>query len=172
MKTKLHNPQILAITAIMTALIIALTRPLIPTMTGYIHLGDIAVFFTALTFGPWIGMIAGGLGTGLADILTGKYAFFAPLSIVVHGTQGFVTGWIYQKWPSKLGMWLSIFIGGCIVIFGYFLGKILLPIWGGFASAVASLPFDIAQVLVGALGGLLHLAVVRAYPRLAHDRYR
>ncbi|MFI5205583.1 MAG: ECF transporter S component, partial [Candidatus Paceibacterales bacterium] len=137
-----------------------------------IHLGDIAVFFTALTFGPWICMIAGGLGTGLADLLTGKYAFFAPLSVVVHGTQGFVTGWIYQKWSTKMGLFVSVFAGGLIVVFGYFAGKLILPIWGGFASAVSSLPFDTVQVLAGALGAVLHLAVVRAYPRLRpNDRY-
>lgn len=166
MKFTLNNPRTLAIVAISTAFVLALTRPLIPTMVGYIHLGDIAVFFAALTFGPWVGMIAGGLGTCLADVLTGKYAFFAPLSLIVHGAQGFATGWIYQKWPTRAGLIVSIFVGGLIVVFGYCLGKILVPIWGGMAAAISSLPFDTIQVLVGALGGVIHLAVLRAYPRL------
>ncbi len=77
MRSDLNNPGRLATLAIMTALVLALTRPIVPTPVGYTHLGDSAIYFATYAFGPWVGMIAGGLGTALADLLTGAYASFA-----------------------------------------------------------------------------------------------
>lgn len=166
MKFDLNNPRILAITAIMTALVLALTRPIVPTPVGYTHLGDVAIYFTALAFGPWAGFVAGGVGTALADVLSGAYAHFAPLSFIVHGLQGVAVGLIYRKRPDLGGLFAGLVVGGLIVIGGYFLGETLVPIWGGPAGALGELPFNAVQVLVGSIGGLVYLAVERAYPRI------
>src|SRR5205814_1914609 len=100
MKFDLTNPRTLSMTAIMTALVLALTRAaIVPNGVGYNHLGDVAVFFSAFAFGPWIGMISGGIGAALAD-LTAGYGNYAPLSLVVHGLEGFVIGYIYLKRPN------------------------------------------------------------------------
>ena len=40
----------------------------IPATSGYFNFGDAIVMTTAFTFGPVIGAIAGGLGSGLADL--------------------------------------------------------------------------------------------------------
>lgn len=166
MRFDLNNPARVAITAVMTALVLALTRPIVPTPVGYTHLGDSAIYFAAFAFGPWVGVFAGGLGTALADLLTGTYAVFAPLSLVVHGLQGFVVGLIYLRRPDGRGLALGTLAGGLIVIAGYFLGETLVPIWGGPAAAIGELPFNVMQVLIGSVGALIYLAVARAYPRL------
>lgn len=166
MKFDLTNPRTLATTAVMTALVLALTRPIVPTPVGYTHLGDVGIYFTAFAFGPWAGLVAGGIGTALADILSGTWAHFAPLSLIVHGLQGFASGWIYRQRPTISGLLLALLVGGLIVIGGYFLGETLIPIWGGPAGAVAELPFNAVQVLVGSIGGAVYLAVARAYPRI------
>ena len=167
MKFDLNNPRILALTAVMIALVLALTRPIVPTPVGYTHLGDVAIYFTSLAFGPWAGLVAGGVGTALADISTGAYAFFAPLSLIVHGTQGFVSGAIYRRMHSTRGLILALLAGGLIVVGGYFLGEYLVPVWGGPAGALGEAPFNVVQVLIGSLGGLVYLAVARVYPRLS-----
>nr|MBN1229639.1 ECF transporter S component [Anaerolineae bacterium] len=168
MKFDLNNPRILALTGVMTALVFALTRPIVPTPIGYTHLGDVAIYFTALAFGPWAGMIAGGVGTALADLLSGGYAHFAPLSLLVHGLQGLVVGLIYRQMKgSGVGLFISLLVGGVIVVGGYFLGEMLVPIWGGPSGAVGEVWFNVVQVLVGSVGGLVYLGVLRAYPRLS-----
>ena len=43
----------------------------IPATSGYFNFGDAIVMTTALVFGPVIGALAGGLGSGLADLLGG-----------------------------------------------------------------------------------------------------
>lgn len=166
MKLALKNPSQLAILAIMIALVIVLTRPIVPTPVGYTHLGDTAIYFAAFAFGPLVGAIAGGVGTAIADLLTGAYASFAPLSLLVHGLQGFLAGYLYYRLKGTKGLLLGTLTGAVIVVLGYFIGEALVPIWGGPGVAISEIPFNLLQVLIGSSGGALYLAVARAYPRL------
>lgn len=163
----LNNPRTLAITGMMTALVLGLTliHITITPIGGYVHLGDIAIYFTAFAFGPWAGLIAGGLGTGLADVVSG-YAVFAPLSLVVHGVQGLLAGWIAYGSLKPTRLALGVLVGGLVLVGGYFLGEALIPVFGGLAVAVTEVPFNIVQALFGALGAVVYGAVARAYPRL------
>ena len=90
------NATTLAVTAVMIAVVTVATgflpRVPVPGTGGYVHLGDIFVFFYAFAFGPVIGAVAGGIGCGLADVL-GGYAVWAPLTLIAHGVQGFVAGY-------------------------------------------------------------------------------
>ena len=167
MKFDLDNPRTLATTAVMTALVLGLTlvRIAVTPINGYVHLGDIAIFFTSFAFGPWAGLVAGGLGTGLADVVSG-YAIFAPLSLVVHGLQGLVAGWIVRRRPTSAGLVLGVLAGGVILVAGYFIGEAVVPVFGGPALALSEVPFNAVQAAFGSLGAVVYAAVVRAYPRL------
>jgi energy-coupling factor transport system substrate-specific component len=169
MKFDLNNPRTLATTGIMTALVLGLTliHVAVTPALGYVHLGDLAIYFTAYAFGPWAGMIAGGLGTGLADVASG-YAIFAPLSLVVHGLQGLVAGWIARSSVSPVRLALGVLAGGVILVGGYFLGELAIPVFGGPAVAIGEVPFNAVQATFGALGAVVYAAVARAYPRLRH----
>jgi uncharacterized membrane protein len=156
----------------MTAVTFVLTRLVqIPTGAGgYIHLGDAAIFFSSFAFGPWVGGVAGGLGTALADITSG-YAQWAPFSFLVHGLQGWVVGAMIRRyirtqnqeenWPWTVA---SVVVGSAIVVVGYFIaGSILM----GLGAALTEVPANIIQALSGGVVGVpLYLAVRRAYPPL------
>ncbi len=90
--------------AVLAAVTTVLTRVVqIPTTaSNYINLGDVAIVFTAIVFGPFSAALAGGLGTALADLLSGPYAFWAPISLVVHGLQGLVVGLIVRARPINV----------------------------------------------------------------------
>ena len=121
MQRKALDPRILAITAVMTAIVFVLTRlvQLGPTpVGGYIHLGDVGVFFSAFALGPWVGAVAGGLGTALAD-WTSPFAQWGIASLLIHGTQGWVAGWISARWQDTKGLILASVVGGVIVVVGY-----------------------------------------------------
>jgi uncharacterized membrane protein len=172
MSRKQFDPRILAVTAVMTAIVFVLTRMIqVPTpVVGYIHLGDVGVFFSAFAFGPWVGAVAGGLGTALAD-LTSPYAQWAPFSFLIHGAQGWAAGWISARWPGLRGLLLASLVGGAIVVVGYLLAGTILV---GFGAALTEVPLNVVQVTVGAVVSVpLVLAVQRAYPpilRLGHRR--
>ena len=166
MSRKGFDPRILAIAAVMTAIVFVLTRLVqVPTPArGYIHLGDAGIFFSAFAFGPWVGVIAGGLGTALADVTSG-YPQWAVFSFLIHGAQGWVVGWLSQRWPGLGGLVLSAVVGCVIVVAGYFVAGSLMM---GVGAAVGELPLNIIQVSAGALIGVpLYLAVRAAYPPIA-----
>lgn len=173
MRFDLSNPRTLATTGIMTALVLGLTLVHVAQtpIGGYIHLGDVAIIFTALAFGPWAGLIAGGIGTGLADVVSG-YAIFAPLSLIVHGTQGFMIGWIVRQNVTPARTIVALVVGWLILVTGYFLGESLIPIFGGMAYALTEVPWNAVQGLVGSSGAVVYLAVARAYPRLRHSEQK
>jgi uncharacterized membrane protein len=168
-----------AVTAVFTLLI---RIPIAPTR-GYINLGDVAIYFTAFTFGPVTALITAGLGTAIADLLSG-YAQWAPISLFIHGLQGFFAGLIVrrsiirmqEKYETdeagsesrstyRISIPVILFAGlvGLVIMAGfYFLAGAALV---GFGAAAVEIPGNIIQCVVGAVGGfLLTKTVIKAYP--------
>ena len=161
------NALKVAVVAVLTAVVVVFTMIVrIPTAKGYLNLCDVAICFIAFTFGPWTAFIAGGLGTALADLITG-YAQWAPISFVVHGAEGFLVALIVrQKGDKAIPVFKKLLAGiVCIttVTLGYF---VLAGIFiSGFSVAAAEVPGNIAQSGVGVVLGLaVSYAVQRAYP--------
>ena len=148
---------------LMTAIVFVLTRVIqVPTpVVGYIHLGEVGIFFSALAFGPLVGAVAGGVGTALAD-LTSPYAQWAIYSLIVHGLEGWLVGWISRRLRGTGGSIAAIVVGGLVVVAGYLLaGTILI----GFGAALAEVPLNVVQVAAGGVVAIpLYAAVRRAYP--------
>ncbi len=155
----------LAVVAVMIAIVAVLTFAVqipIPATGGYIHFGDVGVFFTAFAFGPVFGAIAGGVGCAIADIISG-YAAWAPLTLIAHGLQGFLAAYFgYRK--GLVGMIVGWAIGAIVLIAVYFLGEWF--IYGlGFAGAMAEVVPNVLQMVVGGVIAVpLVLAIRRAYP--------
>ena len=165
MSRRSFDPRILAVTAVMTAIVFVLTRMVqVPTPAkGYIHLGDAGIFFSALAFGPWVGAVAGGLGTALADVTSGYLQWAIP-SFLIHGLQGWIVGWASERWTGKRGLILSVLLGAVVVPLGYLAAGSLLS---GVGAAFSELPLNIIQVAAGAVVGVpLFVAVRQAYPPL------
>jgi uncharacterized membrane protein len=158
----------IAAAAIMTAVVTVFTAVVQvrnPASGGYFNLSDVAVVFAASAFGPWVGLVAGGLGTAISDLLSG-YAQFAPLSFIAHGGEGLLVGLIALRRPSWLvPAWLA---GVVWMMVAYFLGETVML---GSAAAVADLVgTNWIQALAGAVGIPLYYAVRAAYPPIVHLR--
>jgi len=155
----------IAAIAIMTAVTMVFTYvvriPIAPTR-GYINLGDVAVFFTAFTFGPFTALISGGLGPAIADIVAG-YSQWAPITFAAHGLQGFAAALVIRALANrKIAEPAAGLAGMIVMIVLYLLGGAFMM---GFAAAVVEIPMNIIQNAVGILGGfVLSRAVKRAYP--------
>lgn len=136
---------------------------------GYFNLGDVAIAFTAYTFGPVTALIAGGVGTALADLI-GGFAQWSPISLVVHGLQGLAVGLIARAGGKSVAVRVLAGIAGIgIMVAGYGAGGTLLM---GFGPAVAEAPGNLVQSAVGvALGLPLSIAVARAYPPIERQRW-
>ncbi len=163
------TPQLAAISALMIALTTVFTlvvRVPVPASGGYINLSDVAITFAALTFGPVVGFLAGGIGAGLADII-GGYAQWAPLTLIAHGVEGLLIGYIgYNRgWMHIAIGWL---VGGLFMVLAYFVGEV--TVMGiGWSGALTELPGNLIQMFVGGLVGIpLMMAVRKAYPPIVH----
>ncbi|RKX82147.1 MAG: ECF transporter S component [Spirochaetes bacterium] len=163
------------LTAITTIFTIAVRIPIAPTR-GYINLGDVAIYFSAITFGPFSALVSGGLGTALADILSG-YSQWAPISFAVHGLEGLVIGLIVQHFYGEnsstanlIVAWTLAFIAGTVVMAGgYLLAENFIV---GLGAALTELPGNIIQNIAGIAGGIpLALAIKKAYPPVVNFKW-
>ncbi|UCE92005.1 MAG: ECF transporter S component [Methanobacteriota archaeon] len=161
------SPKTVALYGVLTALTAAITFvtfvPFAPTK-GYFNMGDSMVFFSAFAFGWRAGAICGGVGSAAADVLLGS-GYFAPYTLVAKGSEGLVAGLIDRSGNGK--RWIRIIaisVGGACMVATYFLSELyLLDV--GWGAAIAEVPGNIIQVIVGGtVGSLLAWYVRKAYP--------
>jgi energy-coupling factor transport system substrate-specific component len=159
------DARTIAVTAIMIAVVAVFTRFIVvPIGTGYFNFSDVAIYFAAFAFGPWVGLVAGGVGAALADISLG-YSQFAILTFFAHGLEGLVAGYL-GRGNDRLRMLLGWLAGTIVMVGLYFLGEATVPaMWGGLPQALTEWPFNLLQNVAGGIVGIpLVLAVRRAYP--------
>ena len=124
----------MALTCIATMLI------QIPIPLGYAHLGDSVILITAYLFGPVVGALAGGIGSAMADILTGYPVWAVPT--------------LLNKVSRKPVISVRVLVGAVVTLLfmtaGYvFFGGILYGSWAlGLASAPGLLLKSVVNLIV------------------------
>lgn len=140
-----------------TALFIALTyvftafinvRLPIAANGGLIHLGNVPLFLCAILFGKKSGAIAGGIGMGLFDLLSGWTAW-APFTFVTVGLMGFAVGAITGKHHGFAWNALSFAVAAAIKVVGYYIAEAIL--YGNLIAPAASVPGNLVQVGIAAV---------------------
>lgn len=158
-KTLLSSEEIHFLT--ITALFIALTyvftafiniRLPIQANGGLIHLGNIPLFLCAILFGKKSGAIAGGVGMGLFDLLSGWTAW-APFTLIIVGLMGYVTGAITEKFHGLGWNVLALAAAAVIKVVGYYIAEVIL--YGNWLTPVASIPGNLIQIGAAAVIVLL-----------------
>ncbi|MGX7144916.1 ECF transporter S component [Facklamia languida] len=148
--SKNYRLVLAAIFAALTALVTMIIKIPIPNGAGYLNLGDGVLMVSGLLFGPWVGACVGGIGSAIADLLSG-YAAYAPFTLVVKGLEGFLAAYLLRKFSNR---WPGLIIAGLAMALGYFLTDWILY---QYPAAIASLPMNIGQGLFGALvAGILY----------------
>ena len=151
--------------AVMAALVCIATmliRVPIPATEGYFNIGDAMIMVAALTGGPIVGAFAGGIGSSLADLLGGWYVWVIP-TLIIKGTEGFITGWILRRGKQNVqNVIFAWIVGGLEMVFGYFVVQIYLY---GFSAALVELPFNFVQMVVG---GIVGIPVSQVLKRVIH----
>jgi uncharacterized membrane protein len=120
----------------------------IPPTRGYLNFGEILVFTSALLFGRFVGGLAGGIGSAMADIITG-YGYFAPYTLIIKGLEGFLAGAIRDGKSTRRDL-LGWFVGAVAMVTGYFLVEAYVMGFG-VPAALVEVPSNTIQVLSGAV---------------------
>jgi uncharacterized membrane protein len=149
----------LSIMVVMTALVAVGTLIIrIPNpMGGYFNVGDVMIFVSALIFGPLMGGVAGGLGSAIADMI--GFPLFALPTLVIKGLEGLLAGLIGDR-RSVFRDVFAVVVAGCEMILGYFLVEWLVLQWG-LGGALAEVPANIVQIVVGGVVGVPVALVLR-----------
>ena len=117
---------------------------------GLVHLGSAMLFVIALLFGPKHGAIAGALGMGLFDLVSG-WTFWAPFTFITRGFQAYLIGWI--AWSGgregRSPVWNTFAIMASIpfMLFGYYICERIL--YNSWVIPFASIPGNLVQNGVG-----------------------
>lgn len=146
---KLVLAAVLAALCCVATLVIQIPSP----MNGYINLGDGVVLLSGFLLGPWYGLAAAGIGSALADLLTG-YAHYAPATLIIKGLMALMAAKLMPRW-------LGCVLAECWMVLGYFLFACLLM--GEGWAAASSIPGNLLQ---GAVGMAAALALHRAFRRV------
>ena len=155
---KLEKTLKLTYTAMLTAMVCVATMLIrIPTMVGYTNLGDGFILLSAFLFGPFYGAVAGGIGSMLADIISG-YAFYAPATLVIKGLIAVIAALLWKAMSKRGGdkVWKKILASLVAEIWmaaGYWTFETLFL--GEAKAALASIPNNIAQGLVCVVLGMV-----------------
>lgn len=101
---------------------------------GYFNVGDIAVVFAGLVLGNladkrafWWGATAGGVGSALADILSG-FGIFAPITLLAKGAEGGLC--VLARSGQKTIQYVFLILGGAAMVGIYFFGEVFMPNMG------------------------------------------
>ncbi len=169
-KTK-HIAYISLFTALVAVATIVIVIP-IPGTQGFVNFGDIIILTVALAYGGIPALIAGGIGSALADIIV-AYPVWAPFSLVIKGLEGYIAYLVYAKLfgrPLKLiptahskkvyfqGA-ISLAIGALFMVIGYYFASVVVI--GTFSAALASIPSNLLQGFASAVVAYILVFVVK-----------
>lgn len=150
-----HSARFLCVTALMAALICVMTMVVqIPIPLGYAHLGDAFILLAVLFVGKRSGIWAGGIGSALADLLTGFTAWVVP-TFVIKSLMALLVGRIAYRKDGTCTLFSARAVIACAagmvwMVAGYTITGAAL--YGGWAQGLASTPGL-------AVKGVLNLAV-------------
>lgn len=152
----------IAVYALMSALVtvatFAIRIPMVAT-DGYLNIGDGIVLFTGVAFGPAAGFIAGGIGSALADLISG-YAHWILPTLLIKGLEGALAGVLFFLLKKlRLNRFLSAGISAIpsviLMVAGYFFASWIMK--GSAAVAFTSVPGNAIQGGIGIVLALLLL---------------
>lgn len=144
----------LVVTAMLTAINVALSSFGLPVPGGHLYLNDIVICTAALLLDPFAAFVVGGVGSFLGDLLFYPAPMF--VSLATHGLQAVVISLIanrtLRRHPTAASV-LAVSVGAVIMVVGYSLGRAY--VYSTPEYALLKLPFQILQAAVGAAASLL-----------------
>ena len=150
-----HKVLWITVTALFMAINIVLATMGIPVPGGKLYLCDAIIATAALLLDPLAAFAVGGIGSFLGDFIFYPAPMFVTLA--VHGLQAVVISLIVRGGkgvkPHFVRSLIAVLIGAVIMVVGYTLGKIY--VYSTYEYAMISLPYEIAQALLGVVISLL-----------------
>ncbi len=151
------------ISALFAALICVATMVVkIPTpLNGYINLGDCVILVASFTLPCGYGFLAAGIGSCLADILSG-YTAYAPATFIIKGLMVlvvFLVTKLLKSGKQNLVKVLSGILAELWMVLGYYIFEGFMY---GFAPSLANIPMNLIQ---GGAGLILAVVLIKVFEK-------
>ncbi len=137
-----------------------------PGTGGYVHFGDAFVILSGILLGPAFGAVAGGIGSALADLLSG-YFTYVPITLIVKASIASGVGLIYHRFTKKIhnpiikfafcGIYATLLVAGGYLFFELFM-------YG--SAALANIPANIGQGISGLIISIIVLPILQKLPNI------
>ena len=155
----------IVVTALMAAMVCVATMLIkIPSpMKGYLNIGDCTVLLCGWLLAPGYGFIAAGLGSALADLLSG-YIAYAPATFFIKGSMALIAFACFKLMNKRIGRLPSQITGAALaetaMVLSYYVFEGFLY---GFVPSAVNIPANAVQ---GAAGLVLGIVLVKVFERL------
>ncbi|MFD1671084.1 ECF transporter S component [Agrilactobacillus yilanensis] len=168
MTKRLSTTQVVYL-ALLIALNVTIARVFlipVPMTRGNINLCDAGIFIAAMLYGRKQGAIVGGLSGLLLDLISG-YAQYMIFSLIVHGLEGYIAGFLAEKGKnSRAARFTGMGIGVIVMVIGYAITDTILYNW---SAGFLSIPMNVIQGIAGGLVAYpLFVSIRKFAPRLSH----
>lgn len=156
----------LCVTGMFTALICVATMIIqIPApLVGVLNLGDCFILIAAWILGPWYGFAAGGIGSALADLLTG-YAQYIPATLIIKGLMAVAAALLVHAFIKKCSkprlpnFVVSGLAAEMIMVAGYYFFEAAFLQYGWIPTLV-NIPSNCVQGAFGLVLGVVLIQVI------------
>ncbi len=163
----IKNITFTALFAALTCIATSIIRIPIPATGGYIHPGDAFVILSGIFLGPIPGLIAGGAGSALSDLI-GGYVIYVPITFITKALIAVVAYYVYllAKKAFKKTV-VSIILAGMastvILVLGYFIFEYLLYGKGAILSLFSNLIQGISGIIISILLSPIFVKVKKSF---------
>ncbi|MBQ5837893.1 MAG: ECF transporter S component [Clostridia bacterium] len=148
---RLVTAALLAAMTCVATMVIKVPSPL----NGYLNLGDCIVLLAGWMLSPALGFLSAGLGSALADVISG-YVTYAMPTFIIKGLMALIAFYGFKLLNKRLGDVLSRIISGIsaeiTMILGYYLFEGFLY---GFIPSAVNIPANAVQGVAGLVLGVL-----------------
>ena len=139
----------------------------IPTPTkGYVNLGDCVVNIAGWILGPLYGAAAAGIGSSLADIISG-YTMYVPVTLIIKALMAAASFFTFRAVNKRFSNTVSRIIAASaaelIMVFGYTMFEVI--IYHSWSYVLIGTAGNIAQSVMGIVSSVaVYELVIKKIP--------
>lgn len=174
-RTTIVTKQLTTIAMFVALVTVATVVIAIPAPAGgFLNVGDTVVLIAAACLGPIGGMVAGGLGSCIADLILG-YGMYAPFTLVIKGLEGLICGGLILLYDRTLGKRFKNYIAQVIAgVIAMIIAALTMSslyciadgILYGWGAAIVNAPINLLQGAIGIVAGSIIVYALNL-PKLA-----